>query len=94
MSVPVPDFVKDRVPLPFCSTPEKNVDVLSPPAVSVREPAAPLVTVPPPDNEPIVSVKLLRSYVAPVATVTALVSGMTLMAPSRKVPALILVAPL
>ena len=35
--------------------PEKVVDVLSPPAVNVNVPDAVLVTVPAPDNEPIVA---------------------------------------
>ena len=61
VSVPEPDFVSAIVPLPFCSTPEKVVEVLSPPVVSVTAPAALLVTVPPPASEPIVSLKVFKS---------------------------------
>ena len=89
--VPVPDFVIATVPLPFWITPEKVVDVLSPPAVKVEAVALEFVTVPPPASEPIVSAKPAKSKV-PVA-VSALPLGTELLAPSLSVPKLIVVAP-
>ncbi len=71
-------------------TPEKVVDVLSAPAVSAPDPR---VMLPAPAMEPTVSVKLLRLYVALLATVTAVLLDSTLMAPALKVPALMAVAP-
>ena len=67
--------------------------MLSPPAVRVTEPPAPVVTVPAPASEPMVSLKPLRSNVAPKATVTALLAPNALFTPNRMVPALIAVAP-
>jgi hypothetical protein len=53
---------------PFCMTPENVVEVVSP-TVSVRLAAPPLVTVPAPESEPMVSLKLFSASVAPDATV-------------------------
>src|SRR5262249_30643218 len=78
----VPTLVKAPVPL---ITPVKEVEVLSPPEVSVPLPSW---TLPAPVSEPIVSLKLLRLRVALAATVTALPSGMTPAARRRSVPAL------
>ena len=85
--MPVPALVSPPVPL---ITPEKAVDVLFPPVVSVPVPS---VTLPAPAREPIVSTKLFRLNVAPALTVTALVSAMRFAAPNCKVPALMVVAP-
>lgn len=85
--VPVPAFVTPPVPE---TAPEKTVVVLSPPVVSV---AAPSVTPPAPASEPIVWLKLLRSSVAPRATVWALPEENVLAAPACKVPAFTAVAP-
>jgi hypothetical protein len=52
--VPVPALVKATVPLPFWIIPEKVVEVSSL-VIKVIEPAAPLVTVPEPASEPMVS---------------------------------------
>ena len=77
---------------PSCITPEKVVEVLSPPAVKVEfAPPDEFVTVPPPASEPIVSAKPAKSKV-PVA-VSALPLGTELLAPSLSVPKLIVVAP-
>ena len=84
--MPVPCFVNPPVPLMI---PENVVSVASP-VVSVP---APRVTLPPPLKEPILSAKPFRLKVAPLATVIALVSAIRLAAPSCKVPALTVVAP-
>jgi hypothetical protein len=69
VSVPEPCLVRLKAPAaPFCMTPENVVDVPSP-TVRVRLAPPPLVAVPAPDSEPIVSLKLLRASVAPDATV-------------------------
>ena len=78
---------------PFWITPENVVDVLSPPVVSVLLLAPPLVTVPAPESEPMVSLKLLRASVAPAAIVKALFCAKVVFAPACSVPALTLVAP-
>src|SRR5262245_34368405 len=70
--------------------PEKVVLVLSPPVVNVPEPS---VTDPAPASEPIVCARLLRSSVAPAATVKALADENALAAPARSVPALTSVLP-
>jgi hypothetical protein len=79
MSAPVPEIV-----------PENVVLVLSLPVVNV---AAPSVTEPAPPSEPMVWLKLLRSSVAPDATVNALPDAKALAAPARSMPALTAVAP-
>ncbi len=89
----MPALVSATVPLPAARTPEKVVDVLLPAAVSVTAPATPLVTVPAPASEPTVSLKPLRSNVAPPATVSALLAPTALAMPSFSVPALMVVAP-
>ena len=66
VSVPVPDFVKETVPLPFWITPLKVV-VFVPPLVSVTAPATVLVMVPAPAMEAIVSENPFRLNVAPLA---------------------------
>jgi hypothetical protein len=78
---------------PFWITPENAVDVLSPPVVRVLLAAPPLVTVPAPASEPMVSLKLLRPSVAPEAIVKALFCAKAVFAPAYSVPALTLVAP-
>ena len=93
VSVPVPVLVSATVPLPFCMTPENVVELLLPPAVSTTAPAAPLVTVPAPAREPIASLNPRRSKIAPPDTVTALPEGTALVAPSCRVPAPMVVAP-
>ena len=87
VSVPVPLFVSPPEPL---MTLEKVVEELLPPAVS--EPL-PSVTLPAPASEPMVAEKLLRSNVAPPATLTAEALWRPPAAPSLSVPALIAVAP-
>src|SRR5436305_290394 len=84
MSVPVPTFVT-AVPV---IGPEKVVDVLLPPAVSVNAP----VSVPAPAKLPIVSFAASRR-VAPEATVVADKSPMPV-GPTTSVPAFTFVAPL
>ena len=64
--------------------------VLSPFVVSVAEPSA---TLPAPASEPMVWLKLLRSSVAPVPTVNALLDEKAFVAPPCSVPALTAVAP-
>ena len=91
--VPVPVLVRASAPLPSAATPEKVVLVLLPPAVRVTAPAAPLVTLPAPASEPIVSLKPNRSNVAPPTTVSALLAPTALTTPSLTVPALMVVAP-
>ena len=91
--MPVPALVRASVPLPSAATPEKAVEVLLPPEVSVTAPAALLVTLPAPASEPIVSLKPFRSNVAPPATVSALLAPTALAMPSLRVPALIVVTP-
>jgi hypothetical protein len=94
VNVPVPVLVRLVAPAaPFWITPENVVDVLSPPVVRVLLEAPPLVTVPAPASEPIVSLKLLRASVAPEAIVKALVCAKEVVAPACSVPALTLVAP-
>ena len=72
VSVPLPVLVSPTdVALPFCKTPLKLVEVLSPPAVNVNVPAAELLTVPAPANEPTVRELPFKSNVVPLETVTA-----------------------
>ena len=80
-------MVNEPVPLMI---PENTVLVLSAPAVSIPLPS---VTFPEPASEPIVSLLLFRSNVAPPATVTAVESDRTSLAPSCSVPALTIVGP-
>lgn len=87
VSVPVPVLVMPPVP-PM--EPLKVVDVFSPPAVRRTEPSE---MVPAPANEPMVSLKLLRSSVVPADMVTAVVAGRLFKAPTRNVPALMVVVP-
>ena len=93
--VPVPAFVNATlVDDPFSIIPEKEVDVLFPPAVNVGVPAAELVTVPAPESEPNVSEKPAKSKVAPLATVIALLSLILSALPERRrIPALTMVEP-
>src|SRR5262249_57826949 len=94
VNVPVPTLVRlVAAAPPFWITPENVVDVLSPPVVSVLLLALPLVTVPAPASEPIVSLKLLRASVAPEAIVKALFCAKVFVAAACSVPALPLVAP-
>ena len=87
VSVPVPFFVMPPLPP---AVPVNEVEVLSPPAMSVP---APRRRLPAPASEPTVSVRSFMSSVAPAETVTALAFGSVSVAPSRSVPALIVVAP-
>jgi hypothetical protein len=87
VSAPLPALVNP--PLPEMP-PEKVVLVLSTPVLSV---AAPSVTAPAPASEPILWLKLLRSSVAPFATVKALMAENAFAAPACKVPAFTAVAP-
>ena len=86
VKMPVPCFVNPPVPLMI---PEKIVLVASP----VVRMADPMVTLPAPLKEPMVSAKLFKLKVAPALTVTAFVSTIRFAAPSCNVPALIVVAP-
>ena len=61
-------------------------------APTVSEPE-PRVTLPAPAREPMVSVRLATSKVAPPATVTAVALASVSLALRRRVPALMLVAP-
>ncbi len=90
VKVPLPLFVRPPVPL---MAPEKVVEVLSPPVFKVPLPSS---TLPAPASEPMVLLKLFRSYVAPLATLTlsAELEGTPSALPSLKVPALMVVAPL
>ena len=96
VNVPLPVLVSPTdVALPFCKTPLKLVEVLSPPAVNVNVPAAELVIVPAPANEATVSEWPPKSNVAPELTVSAELSDITPPdAPSFNVPKLTVVAPL
>ena len=90
-------MVSATVPAPSWITPAKLVLVLSPPVVKTGEPDTPLLTVVPltPASEPIVSLLPFRSSVAPLTVKdTALPDGMLFAAPTCKVPALMVVAPL
>ena len=71
-------------------TPENVVLVLSLPVVSVAEPS---VTEPAPASDPMVWLKLLRSSVAPLATVKALNGENAFVAPACSAPTFTLVAP-
>ena len=87
---PVPAFVKAPVPVPssLWIVPEKIVDELSPP--TVRTSLLVISIVPAPAIEPTVS-ELLISKIAPLSTVTAVLSDKV---PERvKVPSLIVVVP-
>jgi hypothetical protein len=87
MNVPAPILVRPPVP---AIEPEKMVLVLSLPMVSI---ALPSVTPPAPASEPIDWLKLLRSSVAPLATVNELNGEKALTAPACSVPTLTAVAP-
>ena len=89
VKVRIPDPVLFKPPVPEMP-PAKIVLELSPPAVSVAEPS---VTLPSPASEPMVWLKLLRSSVAPAATVCALLAENAFVAPACSVPASTLVAP-
>ena len=71
--------------------PENVVEVLLAPALNVTAPATPLVTVPFPASEPMVSLNPFKSNVA--LSVSALPLGTAFATPSFNVPALIVVAP-
>ena len=71
-------------------TPLKVVSASLPPAVKV---ALPSVRLPPPATEPTVSAKPFKSQVAPLATVTAVLSCKIPAAPLFMVPAFTLVVP-
>ena len=64
--------------------------VLLPPVVSV---ALPRLTVPAPAREPMLWLKLLRSNVAPLWTVTALLLENAPLLPASRLPASMLVLP-
>ena len=85
--MPLPALVS-APPMPEM-VPEKVVSLASP-ALSVAEPR---VMLPAPAIERTVSLWLARFQVAPPVTVTAEPSAMTSAAPSAKVPALTVVAP-
>ncbi len=87
VKTPLPVLVRPPVPL---MTPEKLVEVLSPPVVSVP---LPRVTLPAPASEPIVPLRLFRSKIAPLATLTAEADDTPPAAPRRSVPVLMVVAP-
>ena len=87
MNVPAPILVRPPVP-PI--EPVKIVLVLSLPVVSI---ALPSVTLPAPASEPIDWLKLLRSRVAPLATVNALNGEKAFTAAACKVPTFTAVAP-
>lgn len=87
MRVPEPVLVNPPVSE---ITPEKVVEELSPPAVKVPEPS---VIAPAPAIEPTVSVTSFRSNVAPVFTVTAVVSDRRPDPDSMTVPVEICVTP-
>ena len=88
INVPVPVFVRPPVPL---IAPENVVLALLPPVVSVADPS---VTFPAPDSELTVCATLLRSSVAPLATLTADAGENAPAVPAWRVPAEIVVAPL
>ena len=85
--MPVPAFVTPPVPE---RAPLNVVAVLFPPVVMRPEPRR---TLPAPASEPMVSLKLLKSSVAPLATVTAVALESVSFTPRRSVPALMVVAP-
>ncbi len=85
----MPEPVLSRAPLPLMP-PEKAVLVLAPPVVRV---ALPRVTLPAPASDPTAWLRLARSSVAPLATVTALLMPKVLTAPAFRVPDDTVVAP-
>lgn len=80
-------------PAPSRIVPEKILDVLSPPVISVAAPPL-LLTVPAPASEPIAFEKPARSSTAPPATVTAELLPKALVDPACSVPASTMVGPL
>ena len=95
VSEPVPVFVSAVTLAPSLTTPEKVVEVLSPPVVSVAGALTPLlVTKLPatPASEPMLLEKPPRSSVAPLATVTAELEPKAVVEPACSVPALTVVA--
>ena len=90
VSVPVPALARPRVPEPLLITPLKVVLVLSAPTVSTFAPELELDTVPAPDRAPMVSLALTL-YVAPLATVSAVLSDR--LPDTSKVPWLTVVVP-
>ena len=89
---PVPVLVSAIDPAPFPIVPEKIVEVLSPPAVSVAAPPL-LVRVPAPASEPMAFEKPATSSTALLATVTAELLPKALVEPACKVPASTTVGP-
>ena len=89
VNVPAPFFIKDPVPE---IRPEKVVDVLSPPIVSVF---APRLTLDPvtPASEPMIWLAAEMSSVAPFAMENALFGLNEFRAPPAIVPALTVVVP-
>jgi hypothetical protein len=80
---------------PFSITPEKVVELPSPPVdnTGVLDPLE-LLIVPPPAIDPTVGLKLDRSKIAPPPTVNAVDVGILLFAPNCKVPPLTVVVPI
>ena len=87
--VPVPTLVKPPVP---DMMPLKVALVLLAPVDKVAEPNVTKLPATP-FSEPMVSLKPLRSYVAPLATLTSVLSERASVIPACRLPALILVAP-
>ena len=93
VSVPEPTFFK-LLPMAPLSLPEKIVEVLSPPTVRTRPDVVdPVITMPEPAKEPIVSLPALISRVPFAPMVTGLESVSLSAAPMLKVPALMKVGP-
>ena len=93
VSVPEPTFFK-LLPMAPLSLPEKIVEVLSPPTVRTRPDVVdPVVTMPEPAKEPIVSLPAAIARVPLAPTVTGLVFSNRSAAVMLRVPALMKVGP-
>ena len=89
----MPFFTSETVPDPFWITPEKVVEVLLAPVLSVAAVVLLSVTVPAPAREPMPLPYPPRSSVAPLPTVTAELAPKADVLPACSVPALTVVVP-
>ena len=91
--MPDPILVRPSAPAPFCNTPLKLVELLSPPVVRTAAAALLLMIDPAPESEPTLFERPCRSSVAPLATVTAELLPNALVEAAPNAPALTVVAP-
>jgi hypothetical protein len=95
VKIPPPVLINDTLAAnPFSITPEKVVELPSPPIdnTGVLD-TLELLIVPPPAMEPTVELKLVRSKTAPPLTVNAVDVGNALLTPNCNVPPLTVVLP-